>query len=83
MPARDIPRRQSPMELITPPERSQTTDEKIWTADRIVTFSDPSDTLGDRVVEQTVQKLIETAVRLLANRTGAMFRGDCTLWNDR
>ena len=29
---------------------------------------DPSDTIGDQVVKQTVQKLIETAGRLVANR---------------
>ena len=32
-----------------------------------MTIPDPSDTLGDPVVEQTVQKLIETAGRLVAN----------------
>ena len=32
-----------------------------------VTIPDPSDTLGDPVVEQTVRKLIETAGRLVAN----------------
>ena len=31
-------------------------------------MTDPSDTLGDPVVEQTVRKLIETAGRLVANR---------------
>ena len=33
-----------------------------------VTIPDPSDTLGDPVVEQTVRKLIETAGRLVAYR---------------
>ena len=33
-----------------------------------VTIPDPSDTLGDPVVEQTVRKLIETAGRLVANK---------------
>ena len=33
-----------------------------------VTIPDPSDTLGDPVVEQTVRKLLETAGRLVANR---------------
>ena len=33
-----------------------------------MTIPDPSDTLGDPVVEQTVRKLIETAGRLVANR---------------
>ena len=33
-----------------------------------VTILDPSDTLGDPVVEQAVRKLIKTAGRLVANR---------------
>ena len=33
-----------------------------------VRIPDPSDTLGDPVVEQTVRKLIETAGRLVAKR---------------
>ena len=33
-----------------------------------MTIPDPSDTLGDPVVEQTMKKLIETAGRLVANR---------------
>ena len=33
-----------------------------------VTIPDPSDTLGDPVVEQTVRKLLETTGRLVANR---------------
>ena len=33
-----------------------------------MTIPDPSDTLGDPVVEQTVRKLIETAGRLVANK---------------
>ena len=33
-----------------------------------MTIPDPSDILGDPVVEQTVRKLIETAGRLVANR---------------
>ena len=39
------------------------------TATGRMTIPDPSDTLGDPVVEQTVRKLIETAGRLLANRS--------------
>ena len=35
----------------------------------MVTIPDPSDTLGDPVVEQTVQRLIETAGRLVAGRS--------------
>ena len=36
--------------------------------DREGNIPDPSDTLGDPVVEQTVRKMIETAGRLVANR---------------
>ena len=68
IPARSIPRGQSPMELLTPREMSQTTETPLPTATDRVTIPDPSDTLGDPVVEQTVRKLIETAGRLVANK---------------
>ena len=67
IPARNIPRGQSPMELLTPREMSQRTETRLPTATDRVTIPDPSDTLGDPVVEQTVRKLIETAGRLVAN----------------
>ena len=66
--ARKIPRGQCPMELLTPRELSQTTEVRPPTTAGIVTIQDPSDTLGDPVVEQTVWKLIETAGRLVAYR---------------
>ena len=68
IPARNIPRGQSPMELLTPREMSQTTETRLPTETNRVTIPDPSDTLGDPVVEQTVRKLIETAGRLVANK---------------
>ena len=68
IPARSTPRGQSPMELLTPREMSQTTETRLPTATDRVTIPDPSDTLGDPVVEQTVRKLIETAGRLVANK---------------
>ena len=68
IPARSIPRGQSPMELLTPREISQTTETRPPTRTGRVTISDPSDTLNDPVVEQTVRKLIETAGRLVANK---------------
>ena len=68
IPARDIPRGQSPMELLTPREMSQTTETRLPVETNRVTILDPSDTLGDPVVEQTVRKLIETAGRLVANK---------------
>ena len=68
MPARSFPRGQSPMELLTPREMSQTTETRLPTATGRVTVPDPSDTLGDPVLEQTMRKLIETAGRLVANR---------------
>ena len=51
IPARSIPRGQSPMELLTPREMSQTTETRLPTATDRVTIPDPSDTLGDPVVE--------------------------------
>ena len=68
IPTRNIPRGQSPMELLTPCELSQTTETRLPATAGRVTIPDPSDTLGDPVVEQTVKKLIETAGRLVANR---------------
>ena len=68
IPARSIPRGQSPMEFLTPREMSQTTETRLPTATDRVTIPDPSDTLGDPVVEQTVRKLLETAGRLVANK---------------
>ena len=68
IPARDIPRGKSPMELLTPREMSQTTETRPPVETNRVTIPDPSDTLGDPVVEQTVRKLIETAGRLVANK---------------
>ena len=68
IPARSIPRGESPMELLTPREMSQTTETRLPTATDRVTIPDPSDILGDPGVEQTVRKLIETAGRLVANK---------------
>ena len=68
IPARSVPRGQSPMELLTPREMSQTTETRPPTTTGRVTIPDPSDTSGDPVVEQTMRKLIETAGRLVANR---------------
>ena len=69
IPARSIPSGQSPMELLTPREMNQTTETRPpTTTTGPVTIPDPSDTLGDPDVEQTVRKLIETAGRLVANK---------------
>ena len=68
IPAKNFPRGQSPIELLTPRELSQTKEVRNPTTTGRVTIPDPSDTLGDPVVEQTVRKLIETAGRLVANR---------------
>ena len=56
------------MELLTPRELSQTTERRLPATTGRVTIPDPSDTLGDPVVEQTLRILIETAGRLVANR---------------
>ena len=68
IPTKDIPRGQSPMELLTPREMSQTTETRLPATTGQVTIPDPSDTLGDSVVEQTVRKMLETAGRLVGNR---------------
>ena len=68
IPARNVPHGQSPMELLTPRELSQTTEVRPPTTSGRVTIPDPSGTLGDPVVDQTVWKLIESAGRLVANR---------------
>ena len=68
IPARSVPRGQYPMELLTPREMSQTTETRLSTATGRVTIPDPSDTLGDPVVEQTLKRLLETAGRLNANK---------------
>ena len=68
IPTREVPPGQSPMELLTPREMSQTTETRLPATTGRVKILDPSDTLGDPVVEQTVRKLIETAGRLVANR---------------
>ena len=68
IPARSIPRGKSPMDLLTPREMSQTTETRLPATTGRVTIPDPSDTLGDPVVEQTVRMLIETAGTLVANR---------------
>ena len=57
------------MEVLTPRELRQTTDVRVPTPAGRVTVPDPSDSLGDPVVKQTVQKLIETAGRLVTNRS--------------
>ena len=69
IPARDVLRGQSTIEFLTPREVSQTTDVRVPTAAGRVTIQDPSGNLGDPVVEQTLQKLIETAARHVANRS--------------
>ena len=66
--ARSVPRGQSPMELLTPREMSQTMKTRLPTTTGRVTIPDPSDTLGEPVVEQTVRKLIETAGRLVTDK---------------
>ena len=58
IPARNAPRGQSPMELLTPRELSQTTDVRPPTTTGRVTIPDPSDTRSDPVVEQTLRKLM-------------------------
>ena len=52
IPTRNTPRGQSSMEHLTPREMSQTTERRLPATTGRVTIPDPSDTLGDPVVEQ-------------------------------
>ena len=67
LPAGSATRGQLPMELLTPRELSQTPEVKIPTGPGRVTTPDPSDTLGDPVVEKTMKQLVEAADRLVRN----------------
>ena len=69
IPATDAPRGQSPMQHLTPRKLSQTTEVQILKAAGRVTIPDLSDTPGDPVVERTLQKLVETAGRLVTNKS--------------
>ena len=57
------------MEFLTPRELSQTTEVQVPTGTGRVKIPDPSDTLGDPVVEITMQQLMEAAGRLVTNRS--------------
>ena len=65
LPAGNIPRGKSPMELLTPRGLSQTTEVQLSTGPVRVTIPDPGDTLGDPVVETTMRQLVEAAGRIL------------------
>ena len=69
LPEGNFLRGQSPIELLTPRELSQTTEMLKRTAPFRVTIWDPSDTLGDPVGERAMQQLVEAADRLVANRS--------------
>ena len=69
LPAGNVPRGQSPMKLLTSRDLSQTPEVQITAVAGRVTIPDPSDILGDPVVERTMQQLVETAGRLVANRS--------------
>ena len=68
IPAGNIPRAQSPMKFLTLRELNQTTETQLPATTGGVTIPDPSDTLGDPVVQQSVRKLIATARQLVAYR---------------
>ena len=57
------------MELLTPRELSLTTEVQTAAAPGIVTIPDPSDTLGDPIVEQTLRQLVVTTDRPVAIRS--------------
>ena len=56
------------MELLTPRDVSQTTEIQVSTGSGRVTIPDPSNTLGDPVVERTKRQLVEAAGPIAANR---------------
>ena len=68
IPTRNFPHWQSPMELLTPRELIQATETRLPATTGRKTIPDPTDPLDDPVVEKTGRKLIETAIRLVANR---------------
>ena len=83
IPARSIPRGQSPMELLTPREMSQTTETRLPTATDRVTIPDPSETLGDPFRRTNGEEADRDSWTTGRQQECARFRGDCTLWNDR
>ena len=69
LPGQSVPRSQLPMELLTPRELSQTTEVQVSTGSIRETIPDPSDTLGDPVVEKTTKQLMEATGRIETNRS--------------
>ena len=69
LPAGSVPRGQSPMKLLTARELSLTTEVQTPAAPNRVTISDPSDTLGDPLVEGTLRQLVVTTGRLVADKS--------------
>ena len=64
-----IPREQSPIELLTPRQLNQRTEVQVPTGTLKMTTPDPSDVLGNSVVEKTMRQLVEAAGRLVANKS--------------
>ena len=69
LPTGSVPHGQSPMELLTPREPSQTTEVQDPTGPGRVTILDPSNTLDISVVERTMKQLMQAAGRFVANRS--------------
>ena len=60
MPVGSVPRGQSPRQLLTHRELSQTTEVQVLTGSGRVTIPDPSDILGNPVVEKTMMQLVDS-----------------------
>ena len=67
-PERNAARRNQPVELLTLNELSHTTEMQKTSGSGRLTIQNPSDSLGDPVVERTMRELVETAGRIVANR---------------
>ena len=81
LPAGNVPRGQSPMELLAPRELSQTMEVRVPTGSGKVTIPDSSEILGDPNVEKTIAGGgIRWSTRGQQDCTS--FRGDCTLENN-
>ena len=83
IPARSGPRGQSPMELLTPREMSQTMETRIPTATGRVTIPDPSDNLGGPSRGTDGEEADRDSWTTSRQQDCTRFRVDCTLWNNR
>ena len=65
LPAGSVPRRPSPVGILTPRELSQMTKVEDPTTHGRVTIPDPNDMLADSVVEKIIKQMVEAVGRLV------------------